>query len=245
MKKILLCQLMLMFLFFSAYAQDKEQVFQKVWDAVGGKSTFEKSRYLQFTFAAERNGQMGNGRNHIWDRYTGDYRFETKGADGKISVVLFNVNTQKGSAFENGNALPDTTATKMVKKAYAAFINDSYWLMVPLKLQDPGVNTALEASEDLNGIKCEVIHLNFDKVGLTPGDQYWLFVDDKTGEIIQWKFLLQGQTKSSVFQWEPYQDLGNGLKLSTKKTNKESNTSIVFPVAKVLPSVANDIFIKP
>lgn len=245
MKRILLCHVIMMSLLFSAYAQDKEQVFKKVWDAVGGKSTFEKSRYLQFTFAAERNGQLGYGRSHIWDRYTGDYRFETKGANGKTSVVLFNVNTQKGTAFEDGDLLPDTTATKLIKRAYAAFINDSYWLMVPLKLQDPGVNTALENSEDLNGIKCDVIHLNFDKVGLTPGDQYWLFVNDKTGEIIQWKFLLQGQTTSSVFQWEPYQDLGNGLKLSTKKTNKQSNTAIVFPVAKVLPSVAKDTFIKP
>lgn len=226
-------------------AQTKEQVFEKVWKGVGGKSTFEKSRYIQFTFASERNGQVGAGRNHIWDRYTGDYRFESKAANGKTTTVLFNINTQQGKAFEDGVAQPDTTTAKLVKRAYGAFINDTYWLMVPLKLQDPGVNTVLEAEETINDTKCQVIRLNFDKVGLTPGDQYWLYVNDQTGEIIRWKFLLQNQKNTSAFDWSPYVDLGSGLKLSTKKTNQESKSSIVFPVAKVLSTVEKDTFIKP
>ncbi len=245
MKRILISCVFIIAFINSAIGQSKEQVFKQIWDASGGKSTFEKSRYIEFTFAVERNGQVANGRNHIWDRYTGDYRFESKGANGKISLVLFNINTQKGKAYEDGALLPDSTSEKLIKKAYASFINDSYWLMVPLKLQDPGVNTALDNQEDINGVKCNVIHLNFDKVGLTPGDQYWLYVNNQTGEIIQWKFLLQGQKTSSIFDWAPYQNLGNGLKLSTRKTNKESNTAIIFPVAKVLQTVTKDTFIKP
>ncbi len=245
MKKILFSCAILIAINFAVKAQTKEQLFEKVWKGVGGKPTFEKSRYLQFTFAVEHDGQTGNSRDHLWDRYTGDYRFENKTADGKKMVVLFNVNTQKGKAYEENRALPDSISTRLIKKAYAAFINDSYWLMVPLKLQDPGVNTDLEGSEMVNGAKCQILHLNFDKVGLTPGDQYWLFVNDETGEINQWKFLLQGQKNSSIFEWQPYVDLGDGLKLSTKKTNMENKTSIVFPVAKVLQRVDKDIFIKP
>ena len=245
MKRLTLLWLVILALIQPVLAQNKEKVFDKVWRAVGGKATFEKSRYIQFTFASERNGQVGAGRNHIWDRYTGDYRFESKAANGKTTTVLFNVNTQQGKAFEDGVAQPDTTTTKLIKRAYGAFINDTYWLMVPLKLQDPGVNTVLEAVETINDVKCQVIHLNFDKVGLTPGDQYWLYVNDKTGEIIRWKFLLQGQKTTSAFDWSPYVDLGNGLKLSTKKTNQESKSSIVFPVAKVLSVVEKDTFLKP
>lgn len=243
-KLIILCGIIFTFLF-TARSQTKEQVIDKVWAGVGGQKAFEKARYIQFTFASERNGQVGNGRNHLWDRYTGDYRYENKGTNGKTTTVLFNVNTQVGKAFEDGLPLPDTTSAKLIKRAYAAFINDTYWLMVPLKLQDPGVNTELTASETIEGVKYDVIHLNFDKVGLTPGDQYWLYVNDATGEIMQWKFLLQNQKNSSVFVWDAYQDLGNGLKLSLKKTNKESNSSIVFPDTKVLQSVDKNIFIKP
>ena len=244
MKRILFSWLTILALIQPVFSQTKDQVFQKVWKAVGGKNTFEKSRYIEFTFASERNGQLNPGRNHIWDRYTGDYRFESKAANGKTTTVLFNINTQQGKAYEDGVLLPDTTSAKLVKRGYAAFINDTYWLMVPLKLQDPGVNTFLEPAETINDTKCQVIRLNFDKVGLTPGDQYWLYVNDKTGEIIRWKFLLQGQKNTSVFDWSPYVDLGNGLKLSIRKTNQESKTSIVFPVAKVLPTVNKDTFIK-
>jgi hypothetical protein len=245
MKRTLFSCIIVLALVQPIFAQTKEQVFKKVWKAVGGKTTFEKSRYLQFTFASERNGQLNPGRNHTWDRYTGDYRFESKAANGKTTTVLFNINTQQGKAYEDGVLLPDTTSTKLVKRGYASFINDTYWLMIPVKLQDPGVNTFLEPEETINEVKCQVIRLNFDKVGLTPGDQYWVYVNDKTGEIIRWKFLLQGQTNTSVFDWSPYVDLGNGLKLSTNKLNKEGKFAIVFPVAKVLATVEKDKFLKP
>jgi hypothetical protein len=96
----------------------------------------------------------------------------------------------------------------------------------------------------VNNEDCFVLNLNFDKVGLTPGDQYWLYTSKNTGEVIRWKFLLQNQKNTSVFEWMPYQDLGQGVKLSTKKTNTESNTSIFFPLTKVLQSVDKNIFIK-
>ncbi len=248
MRKLIFLTTLVFTIVVTGFAQnqpDKKEVFEKIWKAVGGKSAFEKSRYFEFTFAPIRQGKESVGRHHIWDRYTGDYRYETTADNGIKTVVLFNVNTKKGNAFENGTLLADSTSKKMINRAYAAFINDSYWLMVPLKLQDEGVNTKLEDNQDVNGITCNVIHLDFDKVGLTPGDQYWLYVNSKSGQILQWKFLLQNQKNPAIFEWEPYQDLGNGLKLSIKKTNKESSTSIYFPVAKVLQSIDQNIFTKP
>ncbi|MFC5282847.1 hypothetical protein [Pedobacter alpinus] len=245
MKKLLfLCAFLFSFISL-VNAQSKAEIFEKVWKAVGGKSTFEKSRYLEFDFAAERNGKSNQPRKHFWDRYTGDYRLEMPQSDGKKMVVLFNTNTQKGKAYENGILVPDSLNNQLVKRAYASFINDTYWLITPVKLEDPGVNTNLEADELINGINCHTIHLNFDKVGLTPGDQYWLYVNDKTGEVVRWKFLLQKQQNTSVFDWTPYQDLGNGLKLSTRKTNLANQSSIYFPVARVLDTLDKNTFTKP
>lgn len=245
MRNFFLCGLFCIFISSCGTAQPKQEVFEKVWKAVGGKSKFDKSRYFQFDFAVKREGKSGIPRKHLWDRYTGDYRLETSDATGRKTVALFNVNSKAGEVYIDKVLQQGTEADLQLKKAYGAFINDTYWLMVPLKLQDDGVNTALVADENIDGTVCNVIHLNFDKVGLTPGDQYWLYVNSKTGEIIRWKFLLQNQTKESVFKWSPYQDLGNGLKLSTEKTNINGKNTIYYPVAKVLRKVDKNIFLKP
>lgn len=230
---------------FTAFAQNKQQVINKIWDAAGGKKAFDKSRYFEFTFEVKRNDAVVASRQHLWDRYTGDYRFEQNQGKDKKLVVLFNVQTKKGTAYENGIALTDSLNVKAVNKAYANFINDTYWLMIPFKTEDPGVNTILENSEIINGVNYHVLHLNFDKVGLTPGDQYWLYINDKTGAIEKWKFLLQNQKNTSTFDWSPYTAIGNNLKLSTSKVNKENNSTISFPIAKALKSVEQKRFQKP
>lgn len=245
MKKLLFSCVFCLSIIFSLNAQTKDDILKKVWDACGGKEVFEKSRYFEFDFAVERDGKSSIIRKHIWDRYTGDYRLESQQDPQKKIITLFNTQTQKGKAYENGILLPDSISTLLVKKAYAAFINDTYWLLTPLKLQDPGVNLTLEANELINEEDCYTFHLNFDKVGLTPGDQYWLYVNAKSGEIVRWKYLLQKQQSTSTFDWTPYTDLGGGLKLSTKKTNITNKSSIYFPTAKVLSKVDENIFKKP
>ncbi len=245
MRKLFLYSLLCLIITSCSTAQNKDKVFKKVWQAVGGKSVFEKSRYFQFDFAVERDGKTKPPRKHLWDRYTGDYRLETQGEDGVKNTVLFNVNDKKGVVYFDGIKQEGLKEEEGLKKAYAAFINDTYWLMIPLKLQDDGVNTILESNEEIKGIDCHTIHLNFDKVGLTPGDQYWLYVNSKSGEIIRWKFLLQNQKKESVFDWAAYEDLGNGLKLSNRKVNINGENTIYYPVAKVLQEVDKNIFTQP
>ena len=224
--------------------QTKEDVIDKIWDGAGGKKTWQGSRFLTFVFAPQKAGKTVVRRSHLWDRFTGDYRFETKTPDNQNLLVLFNVNTQKGTSYINGTALPDSTNSEQIKKAYGYFINDSYWLLAPLKLEDEGVNVILNKNEVIEGVNCEVLHLTFGNVGITPGDQYWLYVDPENGQIKRWKFLLEGQKEPGIFNWTNYKDVGGGLKLSTQKQNINENTAITFPVASVLISVERQKFTK-
>ncbi len=227
-----------------ATGQTKEDVIQKVWDGAGGKKTWEDSRYLTFTFAPQRDGKTLIKRTHLWDRYTGNYRFEGTTAANESLLVLFNVNTRKGKSFINGEPLADSLNNVQVTKAYGYYINDAYWLIAPLKLQDPGVNVNLEDEEDVDGTLCPVLHLTFNNVGLTSGDQYWLYVNPENGQIKRWKFLLEGQKEPGIFNWTDYKDLGGGLNLATTKQNVNQNQAITFPVASVLVSVEKGKFTK-
>ena len=222
----------------------KESVINQIWESSGGKKTWDNARYLNFEFAPQREGKTVMSRTHLWDRYTGDYRYEAKTPSNQNLVVLFNVNNMKGSSYLDGKALPDSLNTKEIKQAYASFINDSYWLLAPLKLEDAGVNVTLKDSEVIDGAKMNVLHLTFGEIGLTPGDQYWLYVDSESGQVKRWKFLLQSKQEGD-FSWQDYKDIGGGLKLSTFKPNlKQAGGGIKFPLASVLSKVDSGKFTK-
>src|SRR6185436_20813973 len=92
---------------------------------------------------------------------------------------------------------------------YARWINDSYWLMLPLKLLDPGVVRTREEDRPWNGKTYQVLRLEFQKVGLTPGDRYWLFIDPKTARIERWEMVLEGQKPPAEgFAFVDYQPIG-------------------------------------
>ena len=107
--------------------------------AMGGRANWDATRYITWRFFGFRL--------HVWDRWTGDIRFEQDDL-----TVLMNIHTREGRAFAAGVEIsdPDTLAAKL-DHGYRAWINDSYWLVMPYKLKDTGVTLryrGLEATED-------------------------------------------------------------------------------------------------
>jgi hypothetical protein len=99
------------------------------------------------------------------------------------------------------------------KAAFARWVNDSYWLLAPLKLKDRGVNLATEGAKEMDGAKREVLRLSFGKVGLTPNDQYRLYIDPATKLVSSWDYMPKpGESMHGT--WKDYQESG-GLKLAT------------------------------
>ena len=146
------------------FGQSKADILNKIWGNIGGKKVWEQSRFIMFEFSPEKEGKSVMSRTHLWDRYTGDYSFEAQTADNKKLLVLFNVQNQKGKSFVDGKPASDSLNTANIKKAYAAFVNDSYWLLVPVKLEDPGVNVELTDPEEIEGKKYTSLFFKFFRV---------------------------------------------------------------------------------
>jgi hypothetical protein len=94
------------------------------------------------------------------------------------------------------------------KDAYQRWTNDTYWLLMPLKLKDGGITLTLPEPNTL--------HLSFQSVGLTPGDQYNVHVNAKTHLPEKWDYMPASGTKTTG-TWEEYKTSG-GLTLSTRHT---------------------------
>src|SRR5262245_54374320 len=99
-----------------------------VMQHMGGKQAWDKTRFLRWNFFGRRL--------HHWDRWTGDVRIEAKDR-----VMLLNLGTKNGHVFDKGVEITDPTARRQaLEEAYEIWVNDSYWLIMPYKLLDPGVN---------------------------------------------------------------------------------------------------------
>ncbi|MGH9808004.1 MAG: hypothetical protein ACRD9W_12225, partial [Terriglobia bacterium] len=99
------------------------------------------------------------------------------------------------------------------KAAYARWVNDSYWLLAPLKLKDHGVNVADGGTKNMDGAQREVLRLSFGKVGLTPKDQYNLYIDPQTKLMTSFDYMPE-PGKLMHATWTDYEKSG-GLTLAT------------------------------
>jgi hypothetical protein len=202
-------------------ADSVRAVVDRLLTALGGREAYAGMKSLRLTFAVSVNDTVRTSRTHWWNRVTGDYRVQGKGRDGQEYVVLFNVGSRRGRAALGGRELAGDELAQWLERGYGLFINDTYWLLMPFKLEDPGVRLRLTGTADFEGIPCARLEVTFDKVGLTPGDTYWVYVDRTTGRMPGWGFLLEGErdkpdAAETRWAWTDWSEHG-GLMLAGRK----------------------------
>jgi hypothetical protein len=213
--------------------------------ALGGMPAWEKSRQFQFDFVVAKEGKAVARFSHVWDRYTGDYRLKGVDKAGAPYVVYFNVNTKDGKAFVNGAAVPAEENAKRLESAYGRFINDTYWLLAPWKIFDPGVNLTYDGEKPCpDGGTCDILKLSFDNVGLTPKDVYWLWITRDGRHMVQWQYVLGGAAEApTTVAWKDWTNM-NGMLLSMDKPIQSEPFEIRFENVAVSPS-RDDALFKP
>jgi hypothetical protein len=215
---------------------------QKAFDAHAGKA-WEPARYFAFTFAVEREEKVVASFDHRLDRYTGEYRVSGKDKEGNDFVVRMNVNTKEGKAWLAGQPVED--AKPWLERGYGRFINDVYWLFMPIKLLDPGVNLESAGLQEENGRSYDVVKLTFENVGLTPGDIYWPWIDRETGSVDRWDMLLQGMKRDEAkrtYRFSGWETIG-GIRFSTVRASEDGKSKILLQnivVQKDVPTGALD-----
>ncbi len=221
------------------------QVVEQMWQALGGKTTWQKARYISFHWIVERDGHTLADYRHDWDRYTNRYRLEGIIRGGQHLVALLNLDTKDGEVYLNGQKVTtDSTLNKTLGFAYARFINDSYWLLMPYKLNDPGVILKYQGEDETEGRKSDVVQVTFEHVGLTPEDTYWAYIDKEDHLMHRWAYVLQDQPRDAeptVAWWEDWQPFG-GIKLATNRRFVNRPLRIYFDNVKVASEVDDDVF---
>lgn len=218
------------------------RIADQVLLALGGKSNWDMARYLSFRFVVEEGERDLVNRYHAWDRWTGRYRYEDTDRAGHHRLVLFNLNTKKGLAYVDSQPLEGDTLAALIDQAYARHINDTYWLLMPYKMKDPGVILKYEGTTEINGFVHDIVRLSFENVGLTPGDVYWAYFDQASRRMNKWEYLLQGRSgPRRVAWWSGWKEYWK-IKLAEVREFENSNRRIVFRDILVSPTVDETVF---
>jgi hypothetical protein len=222
-------------------------VADQVMEAMGGEAAWRGTCFLRFDFAVAVDGKMVMTRSHWWDKWRGRYRLEGKTKEGEAYTVLMNLNTKEGSAWQGGKPLEGEAKKQLLEKGYEAWVNDSYWLIMPYKLKDPGVVLKLAGELSEKGTTWDKLALSFDKVGLTPKDRYWAYVNRTTHLVDRWEYILQDENPKgppSRFDWNNWQRYGKVM-LSPDKMNATDKERIYFPNLAVMEAMPDAVFNSP
>jgi hypothetical protein len=214
-------------------------VAERVMAALGGEQAWAATRFIRFTFVGRRP--------HVWDKWTGRHRVEGTTQEGKPWVVLHNVVTREGRAFLDGQPLAGEEAKTYLDRAYSAWINDTYWLLAPFKLRDPGVTLAWDGEEALDGRPHDRLALAFAGVGETPGDRYWMWVDRETGLVDRWAYVLEDQPADATptaWSWEGWQTYGK-VKLAPLRAMVGGDRKLELGPIEVDGAVPDEVFERP
>ena len=153
---------------------------------------------VQFSFAGRTH--------HLWDRRRNFDRVRW----GNYEVLL-DVDGHRGQAFQNGTLVQDGTLTqKLVDKAYAIWINDTFWLNPLPKFFDPGVTRSRATVGDRAALV-----VAYSSGGLTPGDSYVWLLDDESRPRAWRLYVSVIPIKGLQISWEGWTRLPTGAWIST------------------------------
>jgi Family of unknown function (DUF6503) len=208
-------------------------------EALGGRQAWEAVHFVRFTFAGFRT--------HHWDKWTGRHRLEYSDRQGDRYLVLDDVDTRQGRAWKNGEPLAGDELAKALEDSYAAWVNDTYWLLMPYKLRDPGVNLSYAGEETVDGKDYDKVALTFDSVGLTPGDRYWAYINRQTGMMDRWAYILQSyppDRPATGWLWEDWERYG-GILLSSRRVSVEGGRELPLSDIAVTDTMPDSVFDSP
>ena len=165
------------------------------------KDAFDKINFINFEF-------FGGGHKYLWDKVNNNAVI--RWGDNKVIIDL---DSQQSVAYNGDELISGDEAEKMKQKAWSYWCNDSFWLMAPFKVFDPGTQRSLvDVDDGTYGLMVDYI-----SGGVTPGDSYLWILDENyrpTGYKM-WTQIIP--VKGMYVDWKVWDDY-NGAQLCLSHT---------------------------
>ena len=165
---------------------------------------YKKTRFIDWSFRKKRFYKW-NKEQHI---------VEVSWNDAK--VLLHPNELDKSIVYLNDKEVSYNES--LVKRALKFFNNDSFWLVAPHKLFEPGIYRSIEM---INGK--EALHVKYSTGGSTPGDSYTWIVDINYVPT-SYKMYVPSMKMNGVHAtWEDWTETASGTLLPKNHTFSSGN----------------------
>ncbi|SHK88279.1 hypothetical protein [Rhodothermus profundi] len=177
----------------------------RVYQAYGGPEVWQALPYIRFDYAVAHDGPRRLLAHHLWHRPSGRYRLEWVRENDSLYVALFNVRTRRGQVYHNGRPLAEPANRRLLEEAYRRFVHDTFWLLLPVQLFEPGVQRFYEA--DSATAAYEVLRLELTRAEWLPARRYWVYVDRQEALVVQLAYFVPGSSEAlpARYRWEGHQ----------------------------------------
>ena len=212
-----------------------------------GAAAWPQARYFAFTLTIERDGQVVSSFPQRWDRLTGDYRVSGKDPQGRPFEIVMNLNTMQGRATVDGEpvANPGRVKDMLEMLGNRRFVNDVFWLLMPLRMTEPDVARSYEGERsDSCGRVWDIVKLTFAKGGLVPGDTHWAWINRDTGIVEEWDMRLQSSAPDAPpteIMLHDYRRVG-GLLISMRREVHGAAQTVRIEDLQILPAPPKGAF---
>lgn len=123
---------------------------------------YKATDYIEFTFK-KRHHFKWNKTENTCEVYWKNYKVN----------LDFNDNS-KNEAFQNETKIENKNSAALIQKAISYFNNDTFWVVAPYKVFDPGTTRSIVTLENNK----KALLVTYSSGGSTPGDSYLWHLDD-------------------------------------------------------------------
>jgi hypothetical protein len=167
---------------------EADQLAEKMLTALN-KEAYDSLDIISWTFP--------RGHRYRWNKQADQVRVQW----GQYEAN-FNTETREGTAAYQGQMLTDKEKENAIQQAWELFANDSFWLVAPYKVKDPGTERTIVQTESGTGLL-----VTYTSGGVTPGDAY-LWILDEEYRPKAWKMWVSILPLGGVeTTWEDWQQL--------------------------------------
>ncbi len=137
-------------------SKNADELAMKMLTALNYKA-YKNTRFLEWSFA--------NGKHHYrWDKDTDTVFVAWDDHKVKLDLKV----PAKSSVAKDKTPLKGQEKEKLIKKATSFFNNDSFWMVAPFKVFDPGTERSIVTLKD----GTQALLVTYTSGGDTPGDSY-------------------------------------------------------------------------